>query len=203
MDSKMFWKYGLFLACVVVVVVLSLGCLQPASENEIENKPIAPINANLSIFGVPTLNQTVELALIATPLIDAPNTTIQILLPNGFELVDGNLSWEGDVLKNEIVRLTVSVKAIKKGNFVIEASTISNKPSYSFGKLNKLYINVSEKTAIVSHIPSVNESYFEETMHLNSSETSKHKLSAPLNVNLSITGTPSLNQEATLGLVVG
>ena len=55
-------------------------------ENKTESKPIAPINVNLSIFGVPSLNQTVELSLIVTPLINAPNTTIQILLPNGFEL---------------------------------------------------------------------------------------------------------------------
>ena len=40
-NSKMFWKYGIVLACVlVVIVVLSLGCLQKESDETVPPTPV-------------------------------------------------------------------------------------------------------------------------------------------------------------------
>ena len=49
-NSKMFWKYGVVLACVIMVVILSLGCLQKESEEAV---PPTPINDKGELLIIP------------------------------------------------------------------------------------------------------------------------------------------------------
>jgi len=97
-------------------------------------KPSAPINVELYVSGIPSLGQTVGLTLTTTPLTDAPNTTVQILLPDGFVLVSGDLFWNGD-----------KASAISRG-------------AWTFGKPDSLYISVFETTARISDAILIKES---------------------------------------------
>ena len=109
-----------------------------------------PIGVNLSISNAPALNETAELACTMTSSIDAPNTTAQITLPEGFELVSGNLSWHGDIVANGQKSFSAIIKSAKTGNWTIEARArypISN--GWYVGS-DYLYISVSKDTALVS-----------------------------------------------------
>ena len=121
------------------------------------DKPSAPIDVELNISGTPALGQTVNLSVTATPLADAPNTTVQILFPDEFVLVSGDLLWNGDIAKNETIRLNASMKAIMIGDYVIKASAISEE-RWTFGKSDSLYISVFETTATVSDKVTIKDS---------------------------------------------
>ncbi|KCZ71274.1 S-layer like family, C-terminal region [Candidatus Methanoperedens nitroreducens] len=117
-------------------------------------KPTALIDVNLSMEGLPKLNQTVELLFTVNPHTSFPNTSIQIQLPEGFVLVNGDLSWRGDLAKNETKRIQAFIKAIKTGNWTIVALARSFREVDSFteteGKADALFISISEETATVS-----------------------------------------------------
>jgi hypothetical protein len=134
------------------------------------DKLSAPINVELDISGTPSLGQTVYLSLAVTLHTDAPNTTVQILLPDEFVLVAGDLFWNGDLAKNETILLNASVKAVKRGDSIIKASAISE-GRWSFGKSDSLYISVFETTATVSDkVPIKDSKLSRKVTQLNASQ---------------------------------
>jgi hypothetical protein len=116
--------------------------------------PSLPIGVDLSISNAPALNETAEITCTITSVFDAPNTSAQIILPDGFELVSGELSWQGDIAPNGQESFKFTIKSVKTGNWTIKA-----KAGYLFGEdgwygnLDYLYISVSEETALVSKTP--------------------------------------------------
>lgn len=69
-----------------------------------------------------SLNHTVTLTLkIKAPESGMPNLKLQIFLPAGFNLIQGELTWEGDLKGDEVLVLKSEVMAISKGTWVIEA----------------------------------------------------------------------------------
>jgi hypothetical protein len=104
------------------------------------------MNATLSLSGTPSLNQVVEVTFTATPLADAPNTTVEIVLPEGFELVSGDISWKGDLEEGETVKLSAMVKAVEIGDWVIRGVAESTQPQkWPLGKLT-CYTSLCSKT---------------------------------------------------------
>ena len=125
----------------------------PVSQNEdvSSNKPSVSLRVELSIMGIPSLNQPVELVLTIAPAINAPNTTAQIILSEKFILINGDLTWEGDIDKDDTFTLTATIKAVEEGDTTIQAQVLSGEPSYRFGKNDTLFISVYSDNAIVKH----------------------------------------------------
>ncbi len=163
-------------------------------ENETKSKPIAPMDVNLSVSGIPSLNTVTKLMFTVTPLTDAPNTTVRILLPDEFVLVAGDLFWNGDLTKNETILLNTSVKAVKMGDYVIKASAISN-GHWTFGKFDSLYISVFETTATVSDKAPINNWVSKSAIPLSQN-------SDEISANLSLSSLPLLNKEVGLVFTV-
>jgi len=121
-----------------------------------------PFDATLSEFfdirldfsGPPFLNETVELAVTVSPAQDVSNVVIQIVLPEGIELVEGNLGWEGDLSAHQRLQQGVVVKVVKVGSYEIQASVEGLTPDGQLVQQRKwLYVATSEKAAAVSEIP--------------------------------------------------
>jgi len=119
--------------------IVSLGKISQA-------EPLSPMILNLSMSHPPYLNEMVELAFNVTPLFESQDTTIQILLPDSFIVVDGSLTWKGYLAPKQQFQLTALVKAIRTGSFEIKG-TLSN--SYFTGA-DFLYTEISESTANAS-----------------------------------------------------
>ncbi|MBI2578077.1 MAG: hypothetical protein HYW26_00020 [Candidatus Aenigmarchaeota archaeon] len=171
MNNHKMWnrKSIILIFSLLLLVVLVLGWLEKTQLQESEEleaqlgvKPSAPMYVNLSLTGTPSLNQPVELTFTVTPLTDAPNTLIQVMLPEGFSLISGNLSWNGDIAKNETIQIRSTVKAVEAGYWAIEAYAKSMR--FGFGKRSMLFINVSETTATVSKSPLQDYSRSNRTM---------------------------------------
>lgn len=119
---------------------------QPQSASpSMTNAPTSPMSIQLSISTPPALNQMADVRALVQSSVEAPNTKAEIVLSEGFILVNGVLSWTGDLAKGGHVELLATVKAIKTGEWTIEARAISNftRDSY-FGSSAALRLLVSE-----------------------------------------------------------
>jgi len=98
---------------------------------------------NLSIEGETLLYQPVELIcrVTQTPYASG-NISIEVILPEGFELISGNLSWHGYLAANKTIEVKSIIRAIKVGNWTITAKT---RPFQA----TNLYIHVGKKSSIV------------------------------------------------------
>ncbi|MDD3292355.1 MAG: PKD domain-containing protein [Methanocellales archaeon] len=134
-----------------------LPSVEPPSENIITPEPVKPPSMplfsqkiNLSISNAPALNQTAELT--CEMLIESTNTTTEIELPEGFELVSGNLTWKDG-------GGSVTVKAVKTGNWTVTAAaehyvvTENGTLCHDWGSVDRVYIAVREDTAWISETP--------------------------------------------------
>lgn len=109
-----------------------------------------PVNMKLLFSEAPIFNCESRLSLIIEPQIDAANTEVRIILPEGFSLSTGSLKWTGDLQKNQILQMNVSIIATMIGNWCIEASAFS-RPAYGLSKVHstQCYVQVTEAEAQV------------------------------------------------------
>jgi hypothetical protein len=136
------------LALLLVLLATSLpGCGGSA--------PSLPIKAKLSFSEPPVLGKPVQLTATFDLMIDYPKAsdiTTRIVLPEGFEKVDGDLEWQGDIIRGNTSTLNATVKAVKTGDWKIEARASSGK-SDGMGGYAVLYVSVSETGATVRSRP--------------------------------------------------
>jgi len=141
-----------------------------------------PLDLKLEMAGIPKLNNTVE--LIATVIsnvdensvnvpFDPKNITFTIFLPEGFELVSGNLVWNGKLTTTKPILLRATVKAVKTGDWQISLVPLKGKPFavgcafngymdiritekegwQRFGKGGCLFVRITNETGEVSEVP--------------------------------------------------
>ena len=100
-------------------------------------------------------NQTVELLLTISSPVEALNTTAQLGLPVAFDLINGNLTWNGNVTKEEAVQIRCIIKPVKCGNWRIIASAesiwLNSIPLTGF---DIIYISITTEEMQVSREPS-------------------------------------------------
>jgi len=98
----------------------------------------------------PRPGQKVPLVFSATPLIDAPNTTLSISLPPQFRFVSGDLSWKGDLKKGETAKITAIVEPVKMGRGKIRANAVSKiSKDFTLGKDVSLPVQVSNESVVL------------------------------------------------------
>ncbi len=140
---------------ILLIVFLFCGCtkLNPLTAT-ISSIPaperFEPFKLNFS--EPPEFNKPVELTMdVVGGIPQLPNATIKIYLPDGFELVSGDLEWQGNLTKDVPVQLKAVVKPIKTGDWVIEGQIID----IGEGKRIRtaLYVSVSEDSVEVSKTP--------------------------------------------------
>jgi hypothetical protein len=114
---------------------------------------------DMSINPDPILNQLFEITVTASsPSVNVSNVTLELLLPEGFELISGNLRWTGDLHKDEIKNLNAEIKAVNTGDMAIQFLATADLPSgFTFLDTKFLYFSVTETESEVSNIRIVNQ----------------------------------------------
>lgn len=113
-----------------------------------------PMRVDLSLSRAPALGETAEVIAVInyTGKIkeNVPETTANIILPAGFELINGNSTWSG-YLKKEPTQFSITVKAVQTGNWTIEAKARSppTGDTYFDGR-DSIYITVLEDRSMIS-----------------------------------------------------
>ena len=118
----------------VALALLAPGCGQtttpatgydPSLIKPLEVDPSAAIEIELSMPDFPGLDKPVKffatIGIVEEYNGDAPNTTIEIILPKGFELVEGDLKKTADIMRGAPVKMQVTIKAIDVGIWQITA----------------------------------------------------------------------------------
>ena len=124
----------------------SISPIQPNST------PPPPITAEASFpDGAPALNQTAKLICkIKTLHIPAQDVSINIVLPDGLELITGQLSWIGSVPKDsEIVVINTIVRSVQVGNWIITVDGYIDPQKHGFGGNTHydIYVSIAENSA--------------------------------------------------------
>ena len=103
------------LAVIALVLILNLFCTQGCIQPKAPYKPPPPHLTNFYIRdGAPGLNQERELVFLLKPFFPTDNSTATITLPDGLQLVSGNLTKGfGSIPKGGIRDLTVVFKPVQ------------------------------------------------------------------------------------------
>ena len=137
---------------------------QPAPTSAV-TAPSAPISLDISFSDAPALNQTAEVTCTITSVIDAFNTTAEIVLPEGLAMVGGDLSWKGDLYGTHVSKVNASenttiqfkavVKAVKTGDWIVEVSakSMSEHGWTGIGGRELVYVSIHVDSASVSDSP--------------------------------------------------
>ncbi len=91
-------------------------CPPPSSE------PALPISVTLDVPQDLTADAPVEVTFTVCSVEDAPNTTAYLELPDGVDLLSGELSWELSLSPNDPVAFSVVIQFTKSGTFNLAGS---------------------------------------------------------------------------------
>lgn len=115
------WKKSSIVFVVFFTCTVFTGCIHQEEGAEVAVALEDYFRGDFSVTGEPVLNQEVEIVFSVNPVLEAPNTSIRFYLPEGIELVQGDLDWEGDIKKDEIVQVKITVKPIQEGQWIMHS----------------------------------------------------------------------------------
>ena len=115
------WKQRVDAVLVFVLLALSAcaGCIQQKEGAETAVALEDYFRGDFAVTGEPILNQEVEVIFSVKPITESLETKIRIHLPEGIELTQGALSWEGDLKEDEVVQIKITVRPIREGQWEI------------------------------------------------------------------------------------
>ena len=137
-----------------IIVLLISGCSAPQETDDGKTAPADRIDVDKSFpNGAPPLNQTAELVCIVNnhAYITLRDMSVDITLPDGFELVSGELSWLGDIPEgDEVEVIRAVIKSVKVGHWTIDCTSYLDPEKH--GGLGRhdafdVYVLVSEDSA--------------------------------------------------------
>ena len=159
MKSRGFLKPTL----IIFIILLILGLViffKPFTDTSAE-RVFAEFNLTLSKN--PIINESTKLVTeikqYKFPIGSKAKYKLQVFLPKGFKLLDGDLIWEGELIheSEEVVKIESNVMAIEEGDWVIEAiafyQDLDNNLNYTPLETHYLWISIYNNTASVSDEP--------------------------------------------------
>jgi hypothetical protein len=162
----------IFFAVIIIAVVLAVvflrGGVKPPIETSTKfpyssptkvtggDKPTSPMQSVLTIIEKPLLNVPVPLVFSFKSVTPAPNTEAKIELPDGFALVSGTPTWNGDLEMNEERKIEVIIKSTKVGYYRLSGSAISRQGESFFGDTAIIDIEITPDDAIAGSKPENN-----------------------------------------------
>ena len=180
-----------YLSISIALPLLLLGCGVtgwPPSETSTSS----PITVKLEMSKAPRLNEPVMITCTVISVFSAPNSVAQIELPSGATLIDGNLSWQGDLEPGSPVHLSGTIKFIEEGQWIIKAFAkhiIDDNNCWGDGKF--IYVTVTKYSGKYGFTTETSNPAVYMGNHTGD-------FASPLNVELSLSNAPALNQTAVL-----
>ncbi|MFH1383240.1 MAG: hypothetical protein ABIH70_10205 [Chloroflexota bacterium] len=145
---------------IILILTFLAGCTKapaqplpiPPSSVNFGDEPAPPYTLELSFpNGAPALNQVAELkGVIKNKNVEMVGVNILASLPEGFELISGNISWSANSLPyGDTEVISAQLKAIKTGNWTIEVRlNEGNSVGYpEGGARHPIYVSVQENSA--------------------------------------------------------
>lgn len=131
----------LILSCQIPNNIPSVSPSQSLKPSSLPNKTLFltpgpfrlqtdPFGGNFQDSDIVALNKETRILFQTKPMEDRDNATIKISLPFGLEYIRGELQWEGNLVKEQVVSLELFVKTTNKmqGNIKAEVSSSGKSP---------------------------------------------------------------------------
>ncbi len=146
---------GVFAVCFLFQVDLAGGDNGIYGQNQKSN---VPMEIELYFSSVPMLNEHAVLNIEIRALKDAPNTLIDIEVPNeGFKLISGSTHLIEDLSSGSTTIYQIEVLPAAIGEYEISASATSQETDYIFGKREALYVHIAEEFSEISKTSFISE----------------------------------------------
>lgn len=119
------WRntFSFVLVVVSFAGIMCTGCINQEEDTETQGSEGFYLEdyfrGDFVVTGEPFLNNEVEIVFSVNPPVDSLDTEIQIFLPEEIELVQGDLHWKGDILRDEVVEIRTTVKPVQEGQWEI------------------------------------------------------------------------------------
>lgn len=103
--------------------------------------PKTPISVSMSMPHELNLNEAVDISIVVNSTKDAPNTSVELILPEGISLVSDNSTWKVDLVAKTPVSLSAKIALIKIGQWDIKvlAKKVIDQDN-SWGDVDMAYI---------------------------------------------------------------
>lgn len=152
-----------------VVIVLALINFVKA-DSTVWTLSSSTVSINLTFNETPLVNKIVNLTTQLLSIINATNTTANITLPYGVELIGGSTQWNGSLIENITRNLTITIRVNSTGNFSIEANARDppNGSTY-MGAREFIYLEVTDSNTKVSNVPIIDSSWNYTHLAINTS----------------------------------
>lgn len=168
MKTKIIFFAVIIIIAAVLAVVFLRGGIKPPAETSTKfpysspikvvggDEPTSPMQGVLTILEKPLLNTPVPLVFSFKSVTPGPNTEAKIELPDGFELVSGIPTWNGNLEANEEQKIEVVIKSTKVGYYRLSGSAISRQGESYFGDTAIIDIEITPDDAIAGSKPENN-----------------------------------------------
>lgn len=140
---------------IAIIVLLFLVSILPGCTEASD-----PIEVTLSFSEPPLLDKQVQITATFINRVSYSGGVLRdveasISFLEGFQLVEGDLNWKGDLLKDQPQKIQVTVKTIQLGTYEIRASA-HNEINNAMG-FDWYYVTVTESAAGLSKYPPAGE----------------------------------------------
>lgn len=109
------------LALVIILICLMQGTAFSKDFDSLDSGS-SPLNVSLSMSKVPSTDEAATVTCNISSYVDVTDAIANIILPPGAKLVEGNLSWRGNLSANAPVEFDALIQFEDAGAFLIEAS---------------------------------------------------------------------------------
>ncbi len=159
MGTRMKHLLATLVSSSLILFFIAAGCAVKPPLNPPDVSPIpptSPVDWEISFpDGAPPLNREARLVVkVTVRTFGVKNMSVNVSLPDAFQLMSGNLSWVGDIARGDKVTveaITAVIKSVKTGNWTID--TLFNFDPGSWfsapegGIHYRTYVAVSERSA--------------------------------------------------------
>ncbi|VVB64141.1 Peptidase family C25 [uncultured archaeon] len=144
-------REGLF-TLVIVILWLMQGTGFSKGDDPLGDES-SPLNVTLSMSNIPLVNETATVACRVSSTMDVPDVTANIILPPNAKLVEGDLTWKGDVGAENPAEFNASIQFSNTGAYLIEALAWKvidpEKEVYLEGR-DAIYLTIKGEQALAS-----------------------------------------------------
>jgi hypothetical protein len=143
---------SILITLLIIILGATPGCVSGSGAS-------TPIIVHLSFSEPPILGKPVQLTATFSLSKNheskiAKNVTAKFILSEGYELLEGNLEWNGDFVRGQSQTMVATIEATKTGNWIVAAEAGYSPGPDAFETGSKtLYTAIAENTAVVNDKP--------------------------------------------------
>lgn len=131
-----------------MVLIASTFLAMPVS------KPLPPLEVQFIVTDEPVIGEETVLVLTVTPLVDTPQLTVRVHLPEGLTLVSGDEEWAGSLKRGEAKEVRVTIRVPDGRRYEVIGTAAAEFPDGArFSRSASLLIHLHRTTEKPAPLP--------------------------------------------------